>query len=1010
MAVLLIFIMTIPLSLFSEELTNKELNEKIKQAQAYFDDREYDKAIQILTEVVESNPERLDQAVDLMDKITEIRNQYNEKYKELIEALYVDEDPERALELIAEMEAIEKNPNEVAKKMIRDARISAELVYNKIRLREIMDEAKIELDLKDYADALVLYESGFELGLQTYEESEIVSEIEKNSVQRAISDIQDSAVAYLENGQNLVNQINSIRNRLSATASDGLIDEFNTLVNLMNQFSQERNTYFEKSKIVDDSLEIIVAFDKNAPERFFLDFSKFLIYGRNDVDYYEGIISTTDLFWEDQFQSLAAIVDKALIDSYNSAVIEYKRGNFDVSESLFDDTLNYAKNAILVYEALDNRLSINIDFSLDEYSSDLIQNYYGKLVDGRILARVTDSYNKMIALRRGFSDYDLTGEQSLEDLYELRVQIVKDLPIIDEEELLWDTIGGSINWLEDYNAHPETADGVYNLVRSDMSALKNEMKDINLAILTRLTDREYARITNALSDFNDEFEENQLIIDGIIDSEIVAYTGDDQIKSTFPQRALPNLVSLLEDLKLLTEDTQEIIDTFEQSGIEITEGSTIDEFLIKTKLVLPQISELVSSTDELEILARDNIFKAEGLENQGNKLIDNVRQIVNSSRADRNSFDRARENLKDASSAYFQSFSYMENLDLRKRADEDIAGLQQGLLDAENRLVVADVRNFINQGKEAYVNRQYGRSRVYLERAQNRWLTTNSDDHPEIQYWMALVDLALQFDRGRTISKTEPLYDEMTQFLNLAYSNYNRGVNLISSGERTEGLQALDGALETLENVTIFMPKNESASLLRLKIAQLIDPDEFRESFSIRIDEAWEKLQSDNKSTQGEGYIELIDLSKIDTNYPGLQNKISIAEFDILKTRQRPPNPKDLADSSALYTRAETIVEGNIRSQFEIALTYLDQAIELNPNNTDAISLKDKIQVDTGGQATFVLPTALENRFREALEQFEQGNNLNAFQIIQDLKKDPRSASYPPLLKLEERVRLKLQN
>jgi len=1002
--------MTIPLSLFSEELTNKELNEKIKQAQAYFDDREYDKAIQILTEVVESNPERLDQAVDLMDKITEIRNQYNEKYKELIEALYVDEDPERALELIAEMEAIEKNPNEVAKKMIRDARISAELVYNKIRLREIMDEAKIELDLKDYADALVLYESGFELGLQTYEESEIVSEIEKNSVQRAISDIQDSAVAYLENGQNLVNQINSIRNRISATASDGLIDEFNTLVNLMNQFSQERNTYFEKSKIVDDSLEIIVAFDKNAPERFFLDFSKFLIYGRNDVDYYEGIISTTDLFWEDQFQSLAAIVDKALIDSYNSAVIEYKRGNFDVSESLFDDTLNYAKNAILVYEALDNRLSINIDFSLDEYSSDLIQNYYGKLVDGRILARVTDSYNKMIALRRGFSDYDLTGEQSLEDLYELRVQIVKDLPIIDEEELLWDTIGGSINWLEDYNAQPETADGVYNLVRSDMSALKNEMKDINLAILTRLTDREYARITNALSDFNDEFEENQLIIDGIIDSEIVAYTGDDQIKSTFPQRALPNLVSLLEDLKLLTEDTQEIIDTFEQSGIEITEGSTIDEFLIKTKLVLPQISELVSSTDELEILARDNIFKAEGLENQGNKLIDNVRQIVNSSRADRNSFDRARENLKDASSAYFQSFSYMENLDLRKRADEDIAGLQQGLLDAENRLVVADVRNFINQGKEAYVNRQYGRSRVYLERAQNRWLTTNSDDHPEIQYWMALVDLALQFDRGRTISKTEPLYDEMTQFLNLAYSNYNRGVNLISSGERTEGLQALDGALETLENVTIFMPKNESASLLRLKIAQLIDPDEFRESFSIRIDEAWEKLQSDNKSTQGEGYIELIDLSKIDTNYPGLQNKISIAEFDILKTRQRPPNPKDLADSSALYTRAETIVEGNIRSQFEIALTYLDQAIELNPNNTDAISLKDKIQVDTGGQATFVLPTALENRFREALEQFEQGNNLNAFQIIQDLKKDPRSASYPPLLKLEERVRLKLQN
>ena len=155
--------------------------------------------------------------------------------------------------------------------------------------------------------------------------------------------------------------------------------------------------------------------------------------------------------------------------------------------------------------------------------------------------------------------------------------------------------------------------------------------------------------------------------------------------------------------------------------------------------------------------------------------------------------------------------------------------------------------------------------------------------------------------------------------------------------------------------------------------------------------------------------MELIDLSKIDSNYPGLQNKITIAEYDILKTRMRPPNPADLQKSVTLYRQALDIVEGAVRSQFEIALTWLNQAIELNPENSSAISLKDRIQVDTGGQATIVLPTALENRFREAQELYEEGSYLNAYTIVLELKKDSRSAMYPPLLKLEERVKLKLQ-
>jgi len=1008
---LLILVVTIPLSLHSQELTNKELNEKIKEAQAFFDEQEYDKAIKILTEVVENNPDRLDQAVELMNKITEIRNLYNEKYEELISALYVNEDPERALELIEEMEALEKNPNDVSKNAIRVARISAELVYNKIRLREIMDDAKVQLDIQEYNEALVLYESGFELGRQTYEEADIefISELEKSAVFRSIDEIYAGALAYLTNGQKLIESVNLLKERIFISSSSNISNDINSLVDKFNTFSDERDVFLAKSSIVDENLKKVVAVDKNAPERFFLDFATFLLNGRNDVDYFEGIISTTDLFWEEQFLNLITVIDQRMNSSYNSALSAYSSGNLDQSRQSFNDTLNYSTYSIYLYEMVNKRINLDSSFNPDEYSSGLIKKYYGNLVDARINARVTSSYTKMIDLRTGFNQFKNFDGQATDDLHELRRQLLADFPIIDEEETLWETIGRSIDWLDVYDAAPEVADDVYLKVKADMAKIKSEMKDMNIAILTKLTDQEYERITSDLSGYSQNYSENNLLIEGIVDSEVVAYTGDDKLLSTFPDRALPNLIELIENLSLLTDDTQEIIDTFVNSDLDLDNEPGIKVFLDKTQLVIPRISGLLEQVESLEILARDNIFKADGYVNQGNKLLDSVRSIVSNPRADRTSFDRARESLKDGNNAFFQSFSFKENLELRRTVDEQLADLQQSLLDGENRLVVADVRNYINQGKDAYIKRQYSRSRVFLERAQNRWLTTNSEEHPEIQYWMALVDLALEFDRGRNISKTEPLYDEMTQFLNLAYGNFNKGVNLLSRGERDAGVEILNQAIGNIENVEIYMPRNESASLLRLKIAQLIDPEEFKANFSDRIDSAWEKLKSSSKTTQGEGYVELIDLSKIDSDYPGLQNKIAIAEYDILKTRRRPPNPADLQKSETLYSQALSIVEGAVRSQFEIALTWLNLAIELNPENSLAISLKDRIQVDTGGQATIVLPTALENRFREAQELFEQGNFLNAYTIILELKKDGRSAKYPPLLKLEERVKLKLQ-
>ncbi|WP_184744078.1 tetratricopeptide repeat protein [Spirochaeta isovalerica] len=1004
--------LVINFSLSSQDLTNKEIRALMEQAQAYYDDKDYDNAIRVLTEILDNDPDRLDQAVKLMDKILEIRNLYNQKYRELITELYENENTIRADELIKELEEIEPNPNEEIRKDIRKIRIAVELVVDKIEIRKIMDEAKLLLDNRDYEGALLKYHEGFIRGYRTFTEPVatedlIVSTLEQESLPRIRESIYEGALTIVRDEQALADRIALFSQTIKTQTPQRIAAGLSELLDEMDSMSDQRKAFIDSSVAINQSLERIIGIDDRAPERFFLDFSLILLFGRSDSDFFEGIISATDFFWQDLFDSISSELNARMAASYGNAALSYGNGDLTAARTAYDNTLDFAISTISLYELLYNRISVQPDLQMDEYSSFIVGKYYGSLVDARVYARVTDSFRTMISLRESFSDYSLAQNRSIEELYGLRRSILADLPRIDEEESLWATIGTSLNWLDPYGALPEKSGSVYSNVNRELASLRKEMQGINLAILTRLTDREYSRIETALSGYEEDFSDNRELIDGVKDDEVIAYTGNSEILSTFPDRALPGLISLRDNLDVLLGETEDVLDTFKSEETLQDESGKIAEFIDKTEKIVPRIIGLAEDTDNLETQARDNIFRADGFENQGTKQLGEVKTIVNSSRASKESFDRARENLKDANNSFYQSFSLKENLELRKRVDADLASLQQALIDAENRLVVADVRNYINLGKQAYIDRQYSRARAYMERAQNRWLTTNSEDHPEIQYWMALIDIALKFDQGRSINPTEPLYDEMTQFLNLAYSNFNKGVNLLARGNRDEAIEAFNQALSNLENVEIYMPRNEDASLLRLRIAQLIDPNQFRASFAERVNSAWDKLQSDSSTSRSEGYGELLDLSKIDPNYPGLKEKIAIAEYDILKTRRRPPDPAKLAESDRYYRQALEIVETGQRTSYAIAEGYLDRAIAANPENNLAISLKDRIQVDTGGTSTLVLPTALENRFREAQILFEQERYIEVLQIIEELKKDSRARNYPPLLKLEERLKSK---
>ena len=78
---------------------------------------------------------------------------------------------------------------------------------------------------------------------------------------------------------------------------------------------------------------------------------------------------------------------------------------------------------------------------------------------------------------------------------------------------------------------------------------------------------------------------------------------------------------------------------------------------------------------------------------------------------------------------------------------------------------------------------------------------------------------------GRVIPPTAPLYPEMSQMLSIAHQYFDSGSAKIKKGQKAEGVELLEQAKKKLQEVQLVYPLNQEASLLTLRIDQLIDPD-----------------------------------------------------------------------------------------------------------------------------------------------------------------------------------------
>ena len=369
----------------------------------------------------------------------------------------------------------------------------------------------------------------------------------------------------------------------------------------------------------------------------------------------------------------------------------------------------------------------------------------------------------------------------------------------------------------------------------------------------------------------------------------------------------------------------------------------------------------------------------------------------------KNDYAACRDYIEKARTKYNESLLYQESEALRQESDEKLMALGEQIIRAENEIVVREVRDLKTRAKNAYYAGNFENAENLLSQAKIRWATTNTESDQEIESLLSLIGNALSLKTGRTISPTAPLYPEMSQLLNIANQYYNEGKALLAKKQTVEAEISLQTALQKLREVQTVYPLNQEASLLTLRINKLIDEEAFNEYFTRKVENA--KNDYKDKAKQQTVYTELLDLYEINPSYPGLKDFIYNVEI-ALGIRVKPPDTTALKKSTQLTAQAQKVYDADSRNEISLnsALQLVNQALEANPDNTEAQILKDRISTSLGGTGTAVLPANAEKLYQQAVQELQKGNTLQAYVIVSQLMENKTYSKASKIIDLMKKV------
>ena len=972
----------------------------IRQAEELMEENRLNEAIRLLEQTIREEPERIHEAEDLLREIRRRRGSYNELFQQLIAHLLENpEDLETTLDIINRMEALDTEPNERTRLQVAQAREIAQLAYDRARAERAMNEALLALEENRFRDAISIYVSLRDFQRPEFEERGY-SDIFRATVDSAVEQVYQTTDSFLAVSDSVSESSTTLLTSLENPEDPedpGPFPVEELLANLA-EVTRLRDLLESSGEAIRTQRQRVrLEFPEN-PVDWYLVFQDQIIRGRSENRGEEGLLPAIRQFAEHEIDRSLEVATGEADSRREAALAAFEEEEYAAAEELFPLMTPYYRvvQRLVAAEQEAYVAGVTPSAAENQFNDDALDRFLSasfRALSGVYSANLSERLQEL-----GFDVQELPRE--FEALEVLKTETSENVDVLQELLTDWESeTAGVVAQLEQDGLPPRAeraARDVENRIRSILETGPQRLEATIAARIIELTRTEVAPTPETVSE---QLPEVAALVEGTEEQLQQIEEGEDIQISRYPDRALERYENLQNDITSAVTRLSGLLDRFREEPPYVREDQRVEGELEAAETLLGRVQglqeTLASRIDETEA----QIAEAENLRDEGDELVAETRAALSALQV-----NTARDLWEQAREAYYESLSIQEDQQFRNSVDQLVLALGNEIQEAQNRLIVREVRDLINEANELYNADEFGGARDALVEAEQLWSQVYVDPNPEVERLLRLVNAALSIEEGRVLTETDPLFPVLGNYLNLAQQDFRQGRTLYTSGEEQQGERLLNRAIENLRNVREVRPLNWNARILELRILQITEEQNFPQVFAARYEDAVDRIDEGELLAV---YGELEALAEINPDYPGLQEQIRQLEIQ-LNLREDPVDQARIAESSQLFAQAQRLAEAGSRDQAVVAVSLLEEAVDLNPNNQDAKFLMDSLRIRLGGQATVALSSADEQQYRLAETLFAQGQVARAFSIVERLLADPENQGYPPLIELRRRIALRL--
>jgi len=956
---------------------------ELSRADELIKNKLYDDAIILLGDFTRSNPDYFDETQLRLHRIYQIRDEFNRVADELINTLLNDPDNnEKIYSLSSHLYTLEHENSPIMVNFVAKAQEIALFNINRNKLRGIMERGRNLLDRGESYTALQTYAEGMTIMRDEFYAGNF-TESSKNEVRREAQRVDSTIASFRQTGERMSALSAEYVRAVERGDMNAIRETSGQLSSAIDRFYALKQELYTSVNVFDRILNEIKTVSPDTGDRNHLAFVSAVINGRSGESTQEGMLGAFDTYWNNSIDPVFNAIAFYMERVKNFYIAAINEGNYFIDTSSANIITYHVNYSYALFEKKRQLIEGSNPQTLSLRGNNILNSDIRRFIEISALNEADNFLNQAVSagLRRNIdlSSLDRRNEGNITASQAFGIE-QQTIIILNELQNDIDAIISNANavnaQLSGYYRVTHITDAVRAIENMHTQFLAQEQQSVN-----RYFTIAHQNLQSTLSARRNELETGRRYIYGPRGEE-ESFTA-----LRYPSEALPVLTSMLAGAAVDLDNANIFTDQYRLSAE--TAASNADY-----QATIRELTAIVTQGRELLEAARSRSAQAEAYRQEGERLFSEAQNAFQ-----RRDFTTARDRIERASVRFSDSLFLQDSASVRERRDVQLINFGQSIAAAENEIVIAEVRSLLNSARNSYFNGNFVQAEDSLVRARNRWHTTNSDENEEVSLWLNIVRNALSANTGRVISPTAPLYPEMSQLLSQAQRNYEEGIRYINTNQRTAGLEKFDEARQLTREVKLVFPLNQEAGILDLRIEQFIDPAEFNATFEQRIRNAI----TGTRTRSIEAFADLQNLAEINPNYPNIRALITQAEID-MGYRPPPPNPENIARSAQLTASANRIVQANQAAQYDVARLQLDEAIVLNPDNTEAMRVRDILLGRMSIPGTIILTMDDEAYYQQALREFNAGNNLVAYSLVEMLLQNPRNRNITKVLELQRRI------